>query len=177
MVHEKERMEVHYETTTSDVQAHLGRVVQVDPIKPALKAPGIKRLNLKYEQLHSNFAFKFNLRRYTWANGSNAPTTSATPSTASSTRWRAPPRTAAPVRRSVNIARHVIHHASDLRLLSWTAYYDVASVSVIHPSPPRHSPHSRFSLLELKASYDVARTIYIIYRVADPRYYKVPQTT
>jgi hypothetical protein len=100
MVHEKERMEVHYETTTSDVQAHLGRVVQVDPIKPALKAPGIKRLNLKYEQLHSNFAFKFNLRRYTWANGSNAPTTSATPSTASSTRWRAPPRTAAPVRRN-----------------------------------------------------------------------------
>jgi hypothetical protein len=39
-------------------------VVHVDPIKPPLKASGIKRLNLTYNVLLSNFAFKFNLRRY-----------------------------------------------------------------------------------------------------------------
>jgi hypothetical protein len=37
---------------------------QVDPIKPTLKAPGTKRLNLLYDKPLSNFAFKFNLRRY-----------------------------------------------------------------------------------------------------------------
>jgi len=39
--------------------------VQVDPIKPTLKAPGTKHLILKYDEPPSNFAFKFNLRRYT----------------------------------------------------------------------------------------------------------------
>jgi len=39
--------------------------VQVDPIKPTLKAPGTKRLKLNYDKLLSNVAFKFNLRRYT----------------------------------------------------------------------------------------------------------------
>jgi len=39
--------------------------VQVDPIKPTLKAPGTERLKLKYEELLSKFGFKFNLRRYT----------------------------------------------------------------------------------------------------------------
>ena len=38
--------------------------MQVDPIKPTLKAPGTKRLKLKYDGLLSSFAFKFNLRRY-----------------------------------------------------------------------------------------------------------------
>jgi len=38
--------------------------VQVDPIKPTFKAPGTKRLKLKYDESVSNFAFKFNLRRY-----------------------------------------------------------------------------------------------------------------
>jgi len=38
--------------------------VQVDPIKPMLKPPGTKRLKLKYDELLSNVAFKFNLRRY-----------------------------------------------------------------------------------------------------------------
>jgi hypothetical protein len=38
--------------------------VQVDPIKPALKGAGTKRLKLKYHKLLSNFPFKFNLRRY-----------------------------------------------------------------------------------------------------------------
>ena len=34
-------------------------------MKPMLKAPGIKRLRLKYDESPSKFAFKFNLRRYT----------------------------------------------------------------------------------------------------------------
>jgi hypothetical protein len=41
--------------------------VQVDPIKPMLKAPGTKRLKLEYDKLLSSFAFNFNLRRYTTA--------------------------------------------------------------------------------------------------------------
>jgi len=44
-----------------------GRAVQVDPIKPALKAPGTKRLKLKCDVLLSTSAFKFNVRRYTAA--------------------------------------------------------------------------------------------------------------
>jgi hypothetical protein len=38
--------------------------VQVDPIKPTLKAPGTERLKLEYDEPASNLAFKFNLRRY-----------------------------------------------------------------------------------------------------------------
>jgi hypothetical protein len=38
--------------------------VQVDPIKPTLKASGAKRLKLKYDEPLSNVAFEFNLRRY-----------------------------------------------------------------------------------------------------------------
>ena len=45
-----------------------GRVVQVEPIKPMLKAPGTKRLKLLYEEPPSSFAFEFNLRRYSLAN-------------------------------------------------------------------------------------------------------------
>jgi len=41
--------------------------VQVDPIKPSLKAPGTKRLKLIYDGPLSNFTFKFNLHRYTMA--------------------------------------------------------------------------------------------------------------
>jgi hypothetical protein len=40
-----------------------GGAVQVDPIRPTLKAPETKRLNLSYDGPLSNFAFKFNLRR------------------------------------------------------------------------------------------------------------------
>jgi len=43
--------------------------VQVDSIKLMLTAPGTKRLKLKYDTLLSNFAFKFNLRRYNLAAG------------------------------------------------------------------------------------------------------------
>jgi hypothetical protein len=50
-----------------------GRAVQVDPIKPTLKAPGTKRLNLTYSKLLSSLAFKFKLRRYAAdRNGSTA---------------------------------------------------------------------------------------------------------
>jgi hypothetical protein len=34
-------------------------------MNPTLKAPGSKRLKLKYNKLLSSFAFKFNLHRYT----------------------------------------------------------------------------------------------------------------
>jgi len=33
-------------------------------MKPTLKAPGYKHLKLEHENLLSNFAFNFNLRRY-----------------------------------------------------------------------------------------------------------------
>jgi len=39
--------------------------VQVDPIKPPLKAPGSVQLRLGYDGPLSNFAFKFNSRRHT----------------------------------------------------------------------------------------------------------------
>jgi len=38
--------------------------VQVDPIKPTLKAPGTKRLKLKRDGPLSSFGFKFNLSPY-----------------------------------------------------------------------------------------------------------------
>ena len=38
--------------------------MQVDPIKPTMKAPGTKRLKLKYDEPLSGFGFNFNLRRY-----------------------------------------------------------------------------------------------------------------
>jgi len=38
--------------------------VQVDPIKPTLKASGTQRLTLKSDKPLSNVAFRFNLRRY-----------------------------------------------------------------------------------------------------------------
>jgi hypothetical protein len=44
----------------------LGKAVQVDPMKPKLKPPEIKRLKIQYYDRLSNFAFKFNLRCYTW---------------------------------------------------------------------------------------------------------------
>ena len=38
--------------------------MQVEPIKPMLKAPGNKRLKLKYNILLSSVAFNVNLRHY-----------------------------------------------------------------------------------------------------------------
>ena len=46
-----------------------GRAEQVDPIKHVLKAPGSKRLKVKYHAPLSNFAFKSSLRRYTEGSG------------------------------------------------------------------------------------------------------------
>jgi hypothetical protein len=37
----------------------------VHPISPTLKVPGTKRLKLKFDKVLSSFAFKFKLRRYT----------------------------------------------------------------------------------------------------------------
>jgi len=39
--------------------------VQVDPIKPTLKAHRTERLKLTHDEPLSNFAFRFNMRRYT----------------------------------------------------------------------------------------------------------------
>ena len=39
--------------------------MQVEPMKPMLKAPGTKRLKLEYDELLRSFAFKLYLRRYT----------------------------------------------------------------------------------------------------------------
>jgi hypothetical protein len=44
---------------------HQGKAVQVDPIKPTLKAHATKRLKLEYGELLSSSAFNCNLRRYT----------------------------------------------------------------------------------------------------------------
>ena len=41
--------------------------MQVDPINPTLKAPGIKLLNAKYGKQLSDIGFDFNLRRYSVA--------------------------------------------------------------------------------------------------------------
>ena len=46
--------------------------MQGDPIKPTLKAPGSERLKLYCDELPSNLAFKFNLRRYTVLRGGAA---------------------------------------------------------------------------------------------------------
>jgi len=44
-------------------EADLVRAVQVELMKPMLKAPKTKRLKLKYYKLLSSFTFRFNLRR------------------------------------------------------------------------------------------------------------------
>ena len=46
--------------------ALLGGAVQVNPIKPMLKPPGTKQLKLQCDTLLPIFAFKFNLRNYSW---------------------------------------------------------------------------------------------------------------
>jgi len=48
-----------------------GWLVQFVPMKPTLKAPANKRLKLQYDELPSNSAFKFNLRRYNVATERN----------------------------------------------------------------------------------------------------------
>jgi hypothetical protein len=67
----------------------LGRLVQVDPIKPESKAPKAKRSKLKVDEPLSSFAFNSNLRRYSWARRTTCSPAPRT--TASSTLWA--PRT------------------------------------------------------------------------------------
>ena len=38
--------------------------MHVEPIEPALKPPGLRRLKLIHDELFSLFAFSFNARRY-----------------------------------------------------------------------------------------------------------------
>jgi hypothetical protein len=58
-----------------------GRAVQVDPIKPTLKAPGSMHSILRYDGPVSNFAFKFNLCRYSEVRSGDSSTSAeeATP--------------------------------------------------------------------------------------------------
>jgi hypothetical protein len=46
--------------------------VQVDPVNPMLKPPGIKLLKPKCDKLLSTFAFKLNLRRYIEVSGGSS---------------------------------------------------------------------------------------------------------
>ena len=46
--------------------------MQVDPNKPTLKAPGAMHLKLRCDGPVSNFAYKFNMRRYTVAGTDDA---------------------------------------------------------------------------------------------------------
>jgi hypothetical protein len=54
-----------------EATGELGRAVQIDPTKPMLKALKTKRLKLNYDEPLLSFAFKFNLRRYSWATASS----------------------------------------------------------------------------------------------------------
>ena len=47
--------------------------MQVDPIKPTLKAPGTKRLKQEQDEPLSSSAFNFNLRRYSVGAAAYAP--------------------------------------------------------------------------------------------------------
>jgi hypothetical protein len=66
-------------------RAARGRVEQVEPMRPALNAPGIMLLRLRYDEPVSHFAFNSNLRRYT-----AMPTARSTPPPPPA--WRSPPR-------------------------------------------------------------------------------------
>ena len=51
--------------------------MQVDPVKPTLKAPGTERLKVKHEEVLSNFGFTFNLRHYNLVNDAAMPPSDA----------------------------------------------------------------------------------------------------
>jgi len=61
------------------VVRHHGRAVQVDPVKPTVKAPGIKLLKLKYGKLLSNLAVTFNFHHYTAGRSAASPPTPRAP--------------------------------------------------------------------------------------------------
>jgi hypothetical protein len=72
-----------YATKPAVYEKCLGRTVQVDPFKLTLKPIGTNPLTLKYDELLSNVAFKFNLRRFTWATAAPRPAPPPTGATAS----------------------------------------------------------------------------------------------
>jgi len=103
----------------------LGRAVQVDPIKPALKAPGTKRLELIYDGPLSDFAFKFKLRRYT----------SCAPRTSSSTRTRATP--------TCGQGLTLVHVTAQLELC---VTQDNTLHTLYHPlTPAEHGLHNHYA--------------------------------
>ena len=53
--------------------------MQVDPIEPALKAPGTTSLKLQYDGTLSRIAFNFNLRRYSKEPGAPPPAAAKAP--------------------------------------------------------------------------------------------------
>jgi hypothetical protein len=61
---EAEEEEEEFDNVEEGVTNTRGRAVQVDPVKPTLKAPGTKRLKLEYDGTALNFGFNFNSRRY-----------------------------------------------------------------------------------------------------------------
>ena len=65
-----------------------GRVVQVDPVKPVLKAPGSMLLKLRCDGPLSNVAFNFNLRRYSLASARRSVRTRSLTRGAGRGRWR-----------------------------------------------------------------------------------------
>ena len=74
--------------------AELGRVVQVDTMKPKLKPPGTNHLKLMCDMLLSTSAFKLNVRRYSWAaraSRARAARARATTSGPTSSSWRRGP--------------------------------------------------------------------------------------
>jgi hypothetical protein len=58
----------------------LGRALQLDPIKPTLKAPGTKRSKLECNGLLSTFGFEFSLSRYSWSTATTSTWCTATSS-------------------------------------------------------------------------------------------------
>jgi Leucine-rich repeat (LRR) protein len=56
-------LKLTYNGLTS-IPAALGKALNLEPMRPVLKAPGTQRLKLNYDEPTSNSAFKFNLRRY-----------------------------------------------------------------------------------------------------------------
>jgi hypothetical protein len=63
----------HLPGRTMNTDPANGKAVQVDRIKPTLKAPRIERLKLNRDESLPNFTFNFSLRHYTAAGGWTPP--------------------------------------------------------------------------------------------------------
>jgi hypothetical protein len=101
--------------------------VQVEPIKPTLKAPGTNLVTLNHDEPLSTFAFDFNLRRYSMGPGVEQDAAyAAAPSPASPTPTRAMTDSAV----TVNVGRGL--HSSTFRLNVSTFCW----ISWVHNFPP-----------------------------------------